>query len=345
MPRRSINFREQTSYEDRRVDQFERNVAEAFRRIEALVDGGDLTGPQGASGDPGAVWREGTGAPDNDVGRNGDFWLDDLTGDVYQKVAGSYIVVANIKGPTGATGATGPAGAAGKDGATGATGATGPAGAAGKDGATGATGAAGAPGSVWYEGTGAPAGGLGINGDFYLNDANGNVYQKAAGSWSIVANILGPTGATGATGATGSTGPAGAAGKDGATGATGPAGSQIVYTQAITANVSVGWSGSSPTYTVSGNWAVLNFTSNNHWDVTLKNTNAPTDAIVEVRARLVGEVGLEFFDEADGSLGSLFGITDGTNPITLHCKFINIAGSGWRHLDRGDLDPQGSALV
>lgn len=132
------------------------------------------------------------------------------------------------KGDTGATGATGAQGPQGDTGATGCQGATGP------TGPTGATGAAGADGSVWHEGTGAPVGGLGADGDFYLNDSNGDVYEKAAGSWSVVANIQGPQGDTGATGAqgiqgiqgnTGATGATGCQGATGPTGPTGPAGS------------------------------------------------------------------------------------------------------------------------
>lgn len=94
----------------------------------AFADGDDLvlsvamsgpegpSGPQGPQGDPGptgatgaagSVWREGTGAPSNGLGVNGDFYLDDATGDVYQKAAGAYTVVANIKGATGATGPEG----------------------------------------------------------------------------------------------------------------------------------------------------------------------------------------------------------------------------------------------
>ncbi len=66
----------------------------------------------------------------------------------------------------------------------------------------------GGGGSVWYNGTGAPSSGLGANGDYYLDNATGNVYAKSGGAWSIVANIKGPTGATGSTGATGPAGPA-----------------------------------------------------------------------------------------------------------------------------------------
>ena len=69
-------------------------------------------------------------------------------------------IVANIKGATGDTGPAGPTGS------------------------TGATGAAGAAGSVWFNGAGAPSAGTGTNGDYYLNTTNGDVYQKAGGSWT-----------------------------------------------------------------------------------------------------------------------------------------------------------------
>lgn len=55
-------------------------------------------------------------------------------------------------------------------------------------------------GSIWYSGAGAPGAGLGVDGDYYLNSTNGDVYAKAGGSWSVVANIKGPTGANGTTG-------------------------------------------------------------------------------------------------------------------------------------------------
>lgn len=65
----------------------------------------------------------------------------------------------------------------------------------GPTGAPGTDGTDGAPGSVWYVGTGAPPGGTGINGDFYLDEANGDVYHKAGGVWGApVANIMGPSG-------------------------------------------------------------------------------------------------------------------------------------------------------
>jgi hypothetical protein len=56
------------------------------------------------------VWRSGAGAPSNALGINGDFYLDNVTGNVYAKSGGEYAIVANIVGPSGPTGPTGPPG-------------------------------------------------------------------------------------------------------------------------------------------------------------------------------------------------------------------------------------------
>lgn len=155
-------------------------------------------GTNGAVGAAGSVWHTGSGVPSNSVGIEGDYYLNAATGDVYLKALGSYSLIANIMGATGTTGATGVNGTTG---------------------ATGATGVAGTNGSVWHNGSGIPANSLGVEGDYYLNTVTGDVYLKALGSYSLIANIMGATGATGPTGATG------AAGTNGATGATGAAGS------------------------------------------------------------------------------------------------------------------------
>lgn len=151
------------------------SVCPVYEDVEIGGSGGveGPPGPTGPAGADGSVWRDGSGAPSSGLGIDGDYYLDDATGDVYLKGAGAYAVVANIKGATGATGAAGSAGSAG------------------------------APGSVWRDGAGAPSSGLGIDGDYYLNDSNGDVYLKAAGAYSVVANIKGATGATGAAGAAG----------------------------------------------------------------------------------------------------------------------------------------------
>lgn len=63
----------------------------------------------------------------------------------------------------------------------------------------------------WHTGSGAPSGALGDVGDFYLDSAGGNFYEKTGSSaWTLRGNLKG------ATGATGPAGPAGAAGAAGA---------------------------------------------------------------------------------------------------------------------------------
>jgi hypothetical protein len=80
---------------------------------------------------------------------------------------------------TGPQGSPGPQGPKGDTGATGPVGATGPAGASGSGatGPAGATGAAGANGATWLSGSGIPASSLGVNGDFYFNLANSDVFN------------------------------------------------------------------------------------------------------------------------------------------------------------------------
>jgi len=82
------------------------------------------TGAAGSNGTNGYTWYSGSGTPGSGTGVDGDYYFRTATGDVYNKVAGSWgSPVANLTGATGAAGATGATGAAG---ATGATGATGP---------------------------------------------------------------------------------------------------------------------------------------------------------------------------------------------------------------------------
>lgn len=125
------------------------------------------TGSTGATGAPGSVWRSGSGAPSGSLGIVGDWYLDDTTGNVYEKTGSSaYTLRDNLIGPTGSAGAPGAAG------------------------------------SVWRSGSGVPSGSLGVVGDWYLNDANGDVYEKTgASTYTLRDNLTGPTGPSGDTGA------------------------------------------------------------------------------------------------------------------------------------------------
>ena len=173
-------------------------------------------GPPGADGADGAEWFSGSGAPAGALGDDGDFYLDDTTGDLYAKSGGTWSVVDNLtgpQGPQGLQGDPGPAGADGVDGADWRTGAGAPSLVAGDDegdfylqdngdvwevvggvwtttgtniqGAPGPQGPAGADGSTLHVGSGPPAGALGVNGDTYIDcaDTDKALYLKAAGSW------------------------------------------------------------------------------------------------------------------------------------------------------------------
>ena len=94
------------------------------RRATGAAGANGATGPTGAAGADGLDGNtvlNGTGAPANTLGFDGDFYVDLATTTLYgPKAAGAWpLTGVSLVGPTGATGATGAAGA---DGATGATG-------------------------------------------------------------------------------------------------------------------------------------------------------------------------------------------------------------------------------
>jgi hypothetical protein len=96
----------------------------------------------------------------------------------------------------------------------------------------------------WLSGPGVPVASQGAPGDFYLNRANGDVFEKTTGTtWTYRTNIIGPQGPQGATGAPGATGPAGATGPQGPQGlqgAAGPAGPAGTNGQGVPAGGLVG---------------------------------------------------------------------------------------------------------
>jgi len=148
------------------------------------------------------AWSQGSGEPTG--GDNGDFYLQTTGWIVWNRIAGDWVNLGSIQGPTGSTGPTGPTGLS----VTGPTGPTGPTGGVGLTG-TGSTGPTGPSGAT---GPGGETGPIGIS----------------------VTGPTGPTGRTGATGETGlpitgETGPTGvgtigATGPTGLVGATGPTG-------------------------------------------------------------------------------------------------------------------------
>lgn len=131
-------------------------------------------------------------------------------------------------GPMGPIGPIGPPGTAGPAGTNGAPGPAGPGGSTGSTGSTGPQGIAGNDGTKWFSFAGPPAADVGGLSDYYLNLANGDVWQKVSNAggpvWTLRGNIRGGAGATGIDGLAGSAGPSGPQGPAGMPGATGPSG-------------------------------------------------------------------------------------------------------------------------
>lgn len=148
------------------------DIPVAIPKISVRLGGPQLklTLNQGAKGETGASggeWFGGAAVPDDSLGRNGDQYLR-TNGDVYRKTSGTWgAVVQSLKGVNGTNGTNG---------------------------------------ALWFTGASAPGNGTGANGDFYLRSSNGDVYQKAGGSWGFpVANLQGAKGDKGDQGDAGTT--------------------------------------------------------------------------------------------------------------------------------------------
>ena len=118
----------------------------------------------GGGGGGGSAWYTGAGAPTT-LHNDGDFYLDSVTGEVWQQVSGVWVDQGfSIKGPAGPTGPAGSTGTAG---------------------------------TSFLTGSGAPSSGSGANGDTYLDYTSGTLYHKASGTWTAIgsaypkASILG----------------------------------------------------------------------------------------------------------------------------------------------------------
>lgn len=125
--------------------------------------------------------RYGTGAPNSEVGYDGDFYVD-TAGLIFYgpRMAGAWGLGQSLRGTTGPAGPTG---------AQGATGPTGPAG------SSGSTGATGADGRTILSGSTAPASSAGANGDYYIDTATITLYgPKASGAWPSGVSLVGPSG-------------------------------------------------------------------------------------------------------------------------------------------------------
>lgn len=139
---------------------------------------GSLKGPAGVAAAAGSKWFSAAASTPPTASNFGDFWLASDTGTYYEWVnqfqppSGPYVPTwvprGSLKGPTGAQGSPGP---------------------------TGSQGPPGAAGEKWFTGTGAPAGATGAVGDWYLDQAAGDYYEKTgASAWTLRGNLKGPAG-------------------------------------------------------------------------------------------------------------------------------------------------------
>lgn len=86
---------------------------EVCNDLPVLINPGSISiqagpqGIQGIQGTQGSQWYVGTGVPLVGLGVNNDMFLDDATGDVYQKQGGAWVLVDNIKGTAGTNGTNG----------------------------------------------------------------------------------------------------------------------------------------------------------------------------------------------------------------------------------------------
>lgn len=79
-------------------------------------------------------------------------------------------------------------------------------------------------GSKWYDGAGSPNNSIGIEGDYYINTINGDIFKFALSQWERIGNIRGSRGKNGERGPIGLTGPQGPEGPQGMQGEQGPEG-------------------------------------------------------------------------------------------------------------------------
>lgn len=138
-----------------------------IKNSATTADWSDAIAFRGPQGNDGATFYRLTSDPTTE-GVNGDFAINVTSMHLWYKSSDTWADQGSIKGDTGDTGATGAAGADGTD---------------------------GTDGNTWYSGSGAPDDGDGVDGDYYLNETNQDVYKKASGTWgSVLLNIKGVAG-------------------------------------------------------------------------------------------------------------------------------------------------------
>ena len=162
--------------------------SDGYWTIDGVSTGIKATGNPGAPGQQGKDGTSlhlGSGAPNANLGLEGDSYIDTASWDFYSKTANGWQKLGNIKGADGA---------AGQNGTNGSNGAPGAAGKDGQDGKSLKTGA------------GTPDPLLGETGDTYIDTDTWNFYAKTANGWQLLGNIKGANGKDGSNGTNGTDG-------------------------------------------------------------------------------------------------------------------------------------------
>ena len=163
----------------------------------------------------GAKWYDGASSPNNNIGVEGDYYINTINGDIFKFTLSQWERIGNIRGSKGKTGDRGPMGITGPqgekgekgekgdkgdkgdEGKQGPQGEMGVRGLQGRDGAPGPQGEKGEKGedgSKWYDGIGVPNEDRGKNGDYYLDlssESNGDIYSKYGDIWHRIGNLGG----------------------------------------------------------------------------------------------------------------------------------------------------------
>jgi hypothetical protein len=97
------------------VEELLAKVAKRPVTVPGTPLAGGIEGPPGVDG---ATWHSGAGAPAAGLGVNGDLYLRTSNSEVYEKVAGAWVELVNLKGAKGDEGSPGGAGPTGPAGPT-----------------------------------------------------------------------------------------------------------------------------------------------------------------------------------------------------------------------------------
>ena len=192
--------------------------ATGLQGIQGNIGNAGSNGTDGVDGADGLTVLNGAVVPTTE-GVDGDFYINTATIQIFgPKTSGAWGFGTPLVGPQGIQGNIGNTGPQGNIGAQGIQGIQG---VIGNTGANGATGANGLNGLTILNGAVNPNGSQGVDGDFYINTANSQLFgPKTAGAWGAGVSLVGPQGNTGATGAQG------IQGNIGNTGGVGPQGIQ-----------------------------------------------------------------------------------------------------------------------